>query len=41
MLIHKLTFNADESEKNQDDNPDSGQIGGDASKALQASQMSQ
>jgi hypothetical protein len=40
MLIHKLTFNGDEQEKNQDDNPDSGQIGGDTQKTLPASQIS-
>lgn len=37
MLIHKLTFNSEDAEKNQDDNPDSGQIGGDTAKPLQAS----
>ena len=38
MLIHKLTFNPEEGEKNQDEqNPDSGQIGGDTAKPLQGS----
>lgn len=41
MLIHKLTFNSDEKDKNEEDKGDSGQIGGDPVKPLTESQMSQ